>query len=100
MDTFFTWDYLLTFAGCVLATGLLTEFLKRIFYTLPAQGISYVIAFVILIVAQFATGTMTSWDVAALDVLNAVVVSLTANGGYDALDSLFGNKDAYGLSDK
>ena len=98
MDTFFTWEYLLTFAGCVLATGILTEFLKRLFYTLPAQGISYVIALIILVVAQLATGTMTSWDVAALDVINAVVVSLTANGGYDAIDSLFGKKDAYGLS--
>ena len=98
MDTFFDWEYLLTFAGCVLATGILTEFLKRLFYKLPAQGISYVIALIILVVAQLATGKMTGWDVAALDIINAVVVSLTANGGYDALDTLFGKKDAYGLS--
>ncbi len=98
MDTFFTWEYLATFAGCVLATGILTEFLKKLLYKMPAQLVSYVIALVILVVGQFATGTMTGWDVAVLDLINAVVVSLTANGGYDALDTLFGGKDAYGLS--
>lgn len=96
--TFFTWEYLASFAGCVVGTGLLTEFLKKIFYKLPAQAISYVLALVILIVAQFATGTMTGWAVIVLDLINAAVVSLTANGGYDALDTLFGKKDAYGLS--
>lgn len=100
MTEFFTWEYLATFAGCVAATGLLTEFLKKVFYTIPAQGISYVVALVILVVAQLATGTLTNWSVVALDLINAVVVSLTANGGYDALDSLFGKKDAYGLSDE
>ena len=98
MDTFFTWEYLATFAGCALATGILTEFLKKLLYKLPAQGISYVIALVILVVSQLATGTLNSWNVVALDAINAVVVSLTANGGYDALDTLFGKKDAYGLS--
>jgi hypothetical protein len=100
MTEFFTWEYLATFAGCVVATGLLTEFLKKIFYALPAQGISYVISLVILVVAQLATGDLTSWSVVALDLINAVVVSLTANGGYDALDSLFGKKDAYSLGDE
>ncbi len=84
-NTFFTWEYLLTFAGCVLATGVLTEWLKSLLPNIHEQVISYVIAFVIMIAAQLATGGMKSWDVAALDVLNAVVVSLSANGAYDAI---------------
>ena len=98
MDTFFTWEYLATFAGCVLATGILTEFLKRLLYNVSPQWISYVIALVILVAAQLATGTMTSWRVAVLDLINAVVVSLTANGGYDAVSSMVTNTDAHAAS--
>ena len=100
MDTFFTWEYLASFAGCVLATGILTEFLKKALHGVSAQVISYVIALVILVVSQLATGTLKSWDVAVLDVINAVVVSLAANGAYDAIDTLASGKDAYSVSDK
>ncbi len=95
MDTFFTWEYLATFAGCVLATGILTEFTKKVCYKVPVQLISYFFALVILVVSQLATGTLTNWSTVVLDVLNAVVVSLAANGGYDALDTMFGKKDVY-----
>lgn len=44
MDAFFTWDYLLSYAGCVLVTGLLTQGLKALFKKVPPQIISYVIA--------------------------------------------------------
>ena len=85
MNTFFTWEYLLSFAGCVLATGLLTQGVKRVLGKVPTQIISYVIALAIMIVGQIATGAMTGWELVALDVINAMVISLSANGGYDAI---------------
>ena len=92
MDTFFSWEYLLTFAGCVLATGLLTEFTKPLFKKAPTQLVSYIFAALIMIIGQLATGALKTWDVAVLDLVNAAVVSLSANGGFDALDHLFGKK--------
>ena len=85
MNTFFTWEYLLSFAGCVLATGLITQGIKNVLPKIHAQIISYVIALVIMIVGQIATGAMTGWDQIALDLINAMVISLSANGGYDAV---------------
>ena len=85
MNTFFTWEYLLSFAGCVLATGLVTQGIKTVLPKIHAQIISYVIALVIMVVGQIATGAMTGWDQIALDLINAMVISLSANGGYDAV---------------
>lgn len=92
MDTFFTWDYLLTFAGCVIATGLLTQFVKPLLKNFPAQLISYAFALIIMLVGQAATGKLTSWDIAVLDAINAVAISLSSNGGYDAIEKLFVKK--------
>ena len=91
MDTFFTWEYLLTFAGCVLATGLVTQGIKTALPKVHAQLISYVIALAIMIVGQIATGEMTGWELIALDLINAMVVSLSANGGYDAIKNIKGD---------
>lgn len=88
MDAFFTWDYLLTYAGCVLVTGLLTQGLKNLFKKIPPQVISYVIALAIMVVGQAVTGKLENWGVVALDVLNAAAISLSSNGGYDAVANI------------
>lgn len=93
MDNFLTWDYLLTFAGCLAATMVATQVFKNILKNVPAQLISYIFALAIIIVAQLATGKMEGWAMVALDVINAGVVSLSANGGYDALTGIFGKKE-------
>jgi hypothetical protein len=92
IDTFFTWEYLLSFAGCVIGTGLLTEFTKPLFKKFPTQLVSYMFAVIIMLVGQLATDNLASWDVAVLDLVNAAVVSLAANGGFDALNRAFGKK--------
>ena len=89
MDAFFTWDYLLSYAGCVLVTGLLTQGLKALFKKIPPQIISYVVALAIMIVGQAVTGRLDGWGIIALDVLNAAAISLSSNGGYDAVSSIF-----------
>lgn len=88
MNNFLTWDFLLTFAGCATATALFTEMIKGMFEKLPSkvyQLVSYFIALIILVVAQIATHRLSGWDVAALDLFNAAVVSLASNGGYDLI---------------
>jgi hypothetical protein len=89
MENFLTWDVLLTFGGCVAGTVLLTEWLKRIFKNVPTQIVSFVIALAILIVGHIATGTF-AWAELPLSLINAVAVAFTANGGYDAIERIFG----------
>lgn len=91
MENFLNWDILLTFSGCVAGTVLLTEWLKKLFDKLPAQLVSFVIATVILVVGHAATGTF-AWAEAPLYLVNAVAVSLSANGGFDILKKAFGKE--------
>ena len=86
MNDFFTWTILATYAGATLATTLVTQLLKGIGFIdrIPTRIFSYVIALIILLAATFFTGALT-WDTAALCVVNAVVVSLAANGAFDAV---------------
>ena len=91
MSNFLTWDVLLTFSGCVAVTVILTEWLKKVFAKLPAQLVSFVISFVILVIGHLATSTF-AWSELPLNLVNAVAVSLSANGGFDILDKAFGKK--------
>ena len=85
MDQYFTWEMLATLAGASAATGILTQFTKGLLPKLPTQWLSYVIALIILLVATAATGGATDWTGWAIIPLNAVLVSFSANGAYDAL---------------
>lgn len=93
MDSFVTWETLLTFGGCVAGTILVTEFVKKLFgERVPAQLVSFLIAGVILFVGHLATGTFV-WKEALLYLINAAAVSLSANGGFDALKKALGGDD-------
>ena len=86
MSEFFTWPTLGTYAGAVLATGLVTQAFKGVSFIdkIPTRLFAYVVALVVLLAANFVTGTL-DLPVAGLCVVNAVVVALAANGGYDAV---------------
>ena len=93
MDSFVTWETLLTFGGCVAGTILVTEFIKKLFgERVPAQLVSFMIAGVILFVGHLATGTFV-WKEALLYLINAAAVSLSANGGFDAIKKALGGDD-------
>lgn len=83
MNDFTSWETLGTFAGCAAATGLLTQFTKNLFSKLPTQWLSYIIAVVIMGLATVFTAGL-SWPTLALIPINAVIVSLGANGGFAA----------------
>ena len=88
---FIDWSYISTFAGCLAIVMAITEVIKKI----PTQITSWVLAFAILILAQVFTGDISASS-AVLALINSVFVSLTANGGYEAITRIFGSakKDA------
>ena len=89
MNEFFTGEFLATFAGAALATGIVTQFLKGLFSKLPTQALAYIVALVFLLTANLFTGNLTL-QVGALTVLNAVLVATATSGTYDAAKRLVG----------
>lgn len=83
---FFTWETLATLAGASLLTGLITQLLKEVGFIqkIPTQIFSWLVAVVVLIAATAFMGNLTL-DTGLLCVVNAVVVSLSANGGYELI---------------
>ena len=86
MNDFFSWTMLATYSGAVLATGLITQFIKNFngISKLPTQLLSYLVAFIVLILATWFTDALTV-ESAAMCILNAVVVAFASNGAYEAV---------------
>ena len=91
--TFFDWAYLGTFAGALAAVALVTEMIKGLpgIRRVPTQVVSWVLAVAVLMLSQEFGGTLT-WKTAVLTLLNGAMVSLAANGGYEALKRIVGGK--------
>ena len=83
---FFEWSMLGSYAGAIMAVSVITEIIKDIpgIKRIPTQLMSYVLAFIVLICAMFFSGNFSMQGV-ALAVFNAALVSLGANGGYEAI---------------
>lgn len=80
-----TWEQLATIGGAAMATMLIVQLLKLPLdkvWKIPTRIIVFVIAFVVLILATYFTEGL-SWNTALLTVINAVIVALTAMGGYE-----------------
>lgn len=86
MEEFFSWSMLATYSGATLATMLITQLLKGVslIEKLPTRVFSYLVAFVLLLLSTAFTTGLTL-DSGALCLINAVVVSLAANGAFDAV---------------
>lgn len=93
MEAFYTWETLATFAGAAALTGLLTQWLKEAVPKLPTQWMSYLIALVILTMATVATRGGIAWSEWALIPINAVLVSLSANGAFTAAKRALGERN-------
>ena len=88
MAEFFTWAILITFAGATAATSLVTQFIKGlgVLSKVPTQLVSYVVALIILLAATAATGAAHGWADWAIVPLNAIIVTMAANGAYSAVE--------------
>lgn len=88
---FFDWTILGTFAGATAAVAILTELTKNIPYikNIPTQIWSYVLSLVVMICAQIFTSGFDAGKI-VLVLINAAMVALAANGGYEALKRITG----------
>ena len=80
-----TWTQLATIGGAAMATMLIVQLLKLPLdkvWKIPTRIIVFVIAFIVLILATYFTQGL-DWNTALLTVINAVIVALTAMGGYE-----------------
>ena len=80
-----SWEQLATIGGAAMATMLIVQLLKLPLdkvWKIPTRIIVFVIAFVVLILATYFTQGLT-WNTALLTMINAVIVALTAMGGYE-----------------
>ena len=86
---FFDWSMLGTFAGAMFAVSILTQLTKSIpgIAKIPTQFWSYILALVVLIGSQAVAGTL-DWASVGLAAINSALVSLAANGGYEAVERL------------
>ena len=89
MNEYLTWEFLSTYAGAILAVTLITQFIKGVGFIdkIPTRITSYFVAVIIMLAALVFTGGL-SLSSGVLTLINAVVVSLAANGTHDALSEV------------
>lgn len=80
------WNAMGSFSGAALAVGLITQMTKGIpaIKKMPTQLWSYLLSLAALLLSQAFTAGLTLSG-AVLSLFNAAMVSLAANGGYQAL---------------
>ena len=80
-----SWAQLATIGGAAMATMLIVQLLKLPLdkvWKIPTRIIVFVISFIVLGLATYFTQGL-DWSVALLTTINAVIVALTAMGGYE-----------------
>ena len=98
---FFNWDILGTYAGAVFAVAVLTQMTKNIpgIRAIPTQIWAYILGYAVLIAAMAFTGGFTPSG-AVLALFNAALVSLSANGGYAAVERIKNGLTEYPSEDE
>lgn len=86
MNEFFTSEILATFAGLALATGVIVQFTKSIIKKQFCDYAVRIYAFIIALILTFIFAPAGS-DIngIVLTILNAVLITLAAMGGYEAI---------------
>ena len=80
-----TWEQLATIGGAAMAVMLIVQLLKLPLdkvWKIPTRIVVFVISAIVLTLATYFTKGL-SWDTALLTLINAVIVALTAMGGYE-----------------
>ncbi len=96
LNEFMTWEYLATFAGCAVATGLVTQVLKSALDTvlkIPTQLLAWIVAVVVLVLAQLFTGTLTVSS-GVLSLLNGLAVAAATSGAISGVKRLAGKNNS------
>ena len=86
MNEFLTWEFIGTSAGATLAVTLLTQVFKKYISTIDPKWISLAAALVIVLSGNAIIGDM-NFETAILSVFNALLVTGTSCGLYEACKS-------------
>lgn len=91
MEELFTFKSMLTFGGAAAASAAVTQILKPLFEKLPFEisprVVSYVIALTVTVTATAFSGSREPADY-FMCIVNAALISLSSNGGYDLIKTL------------
>ena len=81
MDSFITWEALITFGGLTSATYMVVEFTKEIKWIkkIPTRYWCFVIAFLIMILTNVVLETFDIKNL-LLYVLNSILITFSSNG--------------------
>ncbi len=86
MDNFITLDYLSTFAGMVAVVVLITQFTKelidKVAKWLPTKYVVFIYSLIVIIGYQITTNTFSSSKL-LITIINAMILTMTAQGGYE-----------------
>ena len=87
---FYDWTTLASYAGSLGMVLIITQFTKeiKIIKRIPTQLWSYIVAVFILSISYYFTGRL-NWSNAVLIMFNAMVVALSANGGFEFVSKTF-----------
>ena len=87
---FFSWQELASYAGALAMVTVITQLTKnvRVLKKIPTQLWSYIVALAVLFPAYFFTGKL-SIENGFLIPFNAVLITLAANGGFEAVKKIF-----------
>lgn len=85
---FVTWNSIMSYAGAVTLTTIITQFFKQIpgINKVNSQLLAFIIAVLLLETATVFSGGW-AFETAVLSLVNGVVVALAANGTYDAIST-------------
>jgi hypothetical protein len=91
MNEFVTWGALATYGGALAMVLILTQLTKGLGYikSIPTQLWSYILALLVLYPAIYFTGQLNA-NAAVLTLFNGAMVSLAANGGFEAIQRIKG----------
>ncbi len=86
IDNFMTLEMLSTFAGLVVATGLIVQFTKDIVKSKFSDIYVRLYTFIISLILTFVFAC-TGYDIdnIILTIINSIIVSVTAMGGYEII---------------
>jgi hypothetical protein len=84
LDNFITWDFITGYAGTVIVTMLIVQFLKELPFIkkMPTRYFTFIIALLNIIATNIATNSFLISNL-YLMFINAITVTFTATGGYD-----------------
>lgn len=85
---FVTWNSIMSYAGAVTLTTIMTQFFKQIpgINKMNSQLLAFIIAVLLLETATVFSGGW-AFETAVLSLVNGVVVALASNGTYDAISN-------------